>query len=72
MGRSAPKWGKSGKKRRLRVPKPFISHVSGVKAGQLVGGEHHESKAFWSHDRAGDVAGSRRWQVVVEVTTLYN
>lgn len=33
------------------------------KLGNLVGGEHYESKAFWSHDYVSDVAGSKRGQV---------
>jgi len=45
--------------------------MSEVKAGQTVGGEHHESKAFWSHDRIGDVAGGKRWSVDVEIAIKY-
>jgi len=51
------------------VPNPVSATFSGVKAGQTVGGEHHESKAFWSHDRVGDVVGGKRRSV--EFITIF-
>lgn len=66
-GRSASDlWGMA-EKAAAKCTQTHCQPYFSVKLGNPVGGEHYESKAFWSHDYVSDVAGSGWWQVVVEV-----